>query len=163
MDFGLIYQTYFKDVFLYMRSVAGNEDIAEEITQETFFKALKALDSFDGRKDIRAWLFTIARNTYFTYRKKQKKFVEREADDDTPDPQSDFSSYMADEETSFRIHQYLHSMKEPYKEIFSLRVFGELSFPQIASLFGKSPGWARVVFYRAKVQIQEYMEETEHE
>ena len=163
MDFDLIYQTYFKDVFLYLRSMSANESIAEEITQETFVKALKSLDSFDGSKDIRAWLFTIAKNTYFTYCKRQKIFVENEIADDISDPQSDFTSHIADEETTFRIHQFLHLMKEPYKEVFSLRVFGELSFEKIALLFGKSPSWARVVFYRAKAQIKEYMEVLENE
>lgn len=66
MDFESIYQLYFKDVFLFLRSISVNEDIAEEITQETFTKALKAIDTFDGNKDIRAWLFTIAKNTYFS-------------------------------------------------------------------------------------------------
>lgn len=64
MDFDLIYQAYFKDAFLYMCSLSADENIAEEITQEAFTKALKSLDSFDGKKDIRAWLFTIAKNTY---------------------------------------------------------------------------------------------------
>lgn len=59
MDFDLIYQTYFEDVFLYLRGLSNSETIAEEITQETFMKALKALDRFDGSKDIKAWLFTI--------------------------------------------------------------------------------------------------------
>ncbi len=163
MDFELIYQTYFKDVFLYLRSMSANESIAEEITQETFVKALRSLESFDGSKDIRAWLFTIAKNTYFTYCKRQKIYVENKIADDISDPQADFTSCIADEDTAFRIHQFLHLMKEPYKEVFSLRVFGELSFEKIALLFGKSASWARVVFYRAKVQIKEYMEVLDNE
>ena len=158
MDFDLIYQTYFKDVFLYMCSLSADEHIAEEITQEAFTKALKSLDSFDGTKDIRAWLFTIAKNTYNTYCKRQKIFKDIEPHEELPAPQPDLTERLADEETAFRIHQYLHEMKEPYKEVFSLRVFGELSFEKIALLFGKSPSWARVVFYRAKMQIKEYME-----
>lgn len=70
MDFDYIYRAYFRDVFLYLRSLSANETIAEEITQETFVKALKSIDSFDYSKDIRAWLFTIARNTYYTYCKR---------------------------------------------------------------------------------------------
>lgn len=158
MDFDLIYQTYFKDVFLYMCSLSADEHIAEEITQEAFTKALKSLDRFDRKKDIRAWLFTIAKNTYYTYCKQQKIFREYEPHEELSDPQPDLTERLADEETAFRIHQYLHKMKEPYKEVFSLRVFGELSFEKIALLFGKSPSWARVVFYRAKMQIKEYME-----
>mgnify|MGYP000070550899 FL=1 len=158
MDFDLIYQTYFKTVFLYMCGLSADEHIAEEITQEAFTKALKSLDSFDGTKDIRAWLFTIAKNTYYTYCRRQKIFKDIASHEELPDPQPNLTERLADEETAFLIHQYLHEMKEPYKEVFSLRVFGELSFEKIALLFGKSPSWARVVFYRAKMQIKEYME-----
>lgn len=160
MDFGYIYQLYFKDVFLYLRSLSASEDTAEEITQETFAKALKAIDSFDGKKDIRAWLFTIAKNTYFTDCKRQKIFVDEESLDGIT--QSFFTERMIDEESAFLIHRFLHDMDEPYKEVFSLRVFGELSYEKIAALFGKSPGWARVTFYRAKKQIMDYMEALEH-
>ncbi len=158
MDFDLIYSSYFKDIFLYLRSLSANDDVAEEIAQETFVKALKSIDNFDGAKDIRAWLFTIAKNTYFTYCKRQKIFVCEELFDNITDPQSIFTDRIVDEESAFRIHQFLHAMNEPYKEVFSLRVFGELSFEKIALLFGKSPSWARVVFYRAKMQIKENME-----
>ena len=163
MDFDLIYQTYFEDVFLYLRGLSNSETIAEEITQETFMKALKALDRFDGSKDIKAWLFTIAKNTYFTYCKRQKLFLEIVIVDNIAAPQSDFTLRVEDEESAFCIHQFLHQMKEPYKEVFTLRVFGELPFEKIAALFNKSPGWARVVFYWAKVQIKEYMEALESE
>ena len=163
MDFDLIYQTYFEDVFLYLRGLSNSETIAEEITQETFMKALKALDRFDGSKDIKAWLFTIAKNTYFTYCKRQKLFLEIVIVDNIAAPQSDFTLRVEDEESAFCIHQFLHQMKEPYKEVFTLRVFGELPFEKIAALFNKSPGWARVVFYRAIVQIKEYMEALESE
>ena len=146
-----------------MRSLAASEDIAEEITQETFVKALKAIDTFDGSKDIRAWLFTIAKNTFFTYCKREKFFVDEELSEDTTDPKSVFTDRMVDEESAFLIHQFLHKMKEPYKEVFSLRVFGELSFEKIALLFGKSSSWARVVFYRAKEQIKAYMEVLDNE
>lgn len=67
MDFEQIYREYFKDVFLYVRSLTTQEGLAEEITQETFTKALKAIDSYDGKKDIRAWLFTIAKNSFYTH------------------------------------------------------------------------------------------------
>lgn len=163
MEIDKIYQTYFKDVFLYLRSLAASENVAEEITQETFAKALKAIDTFDGSKDIRAWLFTIAKNTYFTYCKREKIFVGEELSDNITDPQSVFTDRMVDEETAFLIHQFLHQMKEPYKEVFSLRVFGELSFEKIALIFGKSSSWARVVFYRAKEQIKNYMEVLDNE
>ena len=163
MDFDLIYKQYFRDVFLYLRSLSANEDVAEEIAQETFAKALKAIDSYDGQKDIRAWLFTIAKNTYYTACKRQNLFSGEEPSENIAAPQSVFVEQMMDEECAFQIHSFLHNMKEPYKEVFTLRVFGELPFDKIGMLFGKSPSWARVVFYRAKTQIKEYMEEVSHE
>ncbi len=163
MDFDKIYQLYFKDVFIYIRSLSINEDVAEEITQETFVKALKSIDNFDGSKDIRAWLFTIAKNTYFTYYKRQKIFADSEVPDEIPSIESSLVDHFLNEESAFLIHRFLHSMDEPYKEVFSLRVFGELPFEKIGLLFGKSPGWARVTFYRAKKQILEYMEAIEYE
>lgn len=163
MDFEQIYQAYFGDVFLYLCSLSANEDIAEEMTQETFTKALKSIYTFDGTKDIRAWLFTIARNTYYTFCKRQKIYADKEISENVADVKIDFAERFADEENAFLIHQFLHDMSEPYKEVFSLRVFGELPFEKIGRLFGKSPGWARVTFYRAKKQILEYMEAIEHE
>lgn len=162
MDFESIYQLYFKDVFFFLRSMSASEEIAEEITQETFTKALKAIDSFDGNKDIRAWLFTIARNTYYTYCKRKKICVEDDLENRVSIEQSTFADKIIDEETAFLVHRFLHKMDEPYKEVFTLRVFGELSFEKIALLFGKTANWARVTFYRAKKQIIEYMEAIEN-
>lgn len=162
MDFDTIYQYYFKDVYFYIRSLSANEDIAQEVAQETFTKALKAIDTFDGTKDIRAWLFTIARNTFYTYCRRQKIYIEQDFDEtigqNITTGNVSVIDQLADEENAFLIHQFLHDMKEPYKEVFSLRVFGELSFEKIGMLFGKSAGWARVTFYRAKNQIADYME-----
>lgn len=158
MDFDHVYKAYFKDVFLYLRSLSANADTAEEITQETFESALRSIDTFDGAKDIRAWLFTIAKNKYYTHCKRQKRFTGEAPPEDPPDPRSVFMERIYDQETAFHIHQFLHNMKEPYKEVFTLRVFGELPFDRIALLFGKSASWARVAFYRAKTQIKEYME-----
>ncbi len=163
MDFGQIYQTYFKDVYLYLRNLCANESVAEEITQETFVKALKAIDSFDGSKDIRAWLFTIAKNTYYTFYKRENIYTDKKPDDNAADPGPDFEEQFVDKESAFLIHRFLHEMDEPYKEVFTLRIFGELPFEKIGMLFGKSPGWARVTFYRAKKQIFDYMEAIKHE
>ncbi|NMO94420.1 RNA polymerase sigma factor [Paenibacillus lemnae] len=160
MDVEDIYRTYFHDVFLYTRTLTQSEHIAEEITQETFFKALKSIGQFDGKKDIRAWLFTIAKHTYFTHYKQQQRHVHDEMDQ-MEDSVLDVHmvEQLMNEEEAFLIHRYLHDMEEPYKEVFSLRTFGELSFAKIGQLFGKSDGWARVTFYRAKKKIAAYMEE----
>lgn len=158
MDFEEIYYLYFREVFLYIRSLSGDENIAEEVAQEAFFKALKSINSFDGSKDIRAWLFTIAKNTYFSYYKKSKNKIDYDSLDDISDTGVIISEHLVNEEDAFIIHQFLHTMVEPYKEVFSLRVFGELPFEKIGKLFGKSSGWARVTYHRARKQVIEYME-----
>lgn len=157
MDFEEIYSAYFKDVYRYVCGLSADAVIAEEVTQESFAKALKAVDRFDGRTDVRAWLFSIAKNTYYSHCRKKKESVM----EDTVVTDVSLSERLVDKETAFFIHQYLHNMDEPYKEVFYLRVFGELPFKKIGLLFGKSDDWARVTYYRAKKQIMAYMEEME--
>lgn len=163
MEFEDIYRKYFRDVYRFSLSLTQDRALTEEIVQDTFFRALKSLDKFDGSKDIRAWLFTIARNAYYSYCRAHKQALSQE---DLPQDLADsvrIEERIEDEESAFAIHQFLHSMEQPYKEVFSLRVFGELPFEKIGRLFGKSANWARVTFYRAKVQIIEHMEAMDHE
>lgn len=147
---------------MYIKSLSRDEIIAEEITQEAFFKALKSIEKFDGSKDIRAWLFTIAKNTYFSHYKRKKMQIDLDVKEE-PSTGVQLVKHLMNEEDAFAVHQFLHLMVEPYKEVFSLRTFGELPFEKIGSLFGKSAGWARVTFYRARKQILEYMEGMNHE
>ena len=162
MEFDEIYRLYFKDIYCYVYSLCRSESTAEEVTQETFYKALRSLEQFDGRRDIRAWLFTIAKNTWLSLCRRKRRTAVTEVPEEGAESVN-FVDQMMDEERVFLIHRFLHTMDEPYKEVFSLRVFGELPFEKIGVLFGKSAGWARVTFYRAKQQIQKYMEEIEHE
>ncbi|WP_204437416.1 sigma-70 family RNA polymerase sigma factor [Amphibacillus cookii] len=157
-----MYQKYFKEVYLFIKSLSHDESIAEEMTQDTFFKALKAIEKFDGSRDIRAWLFTIARNTYFSHYKRNKRQIDIDSLGESC-MGVQIVNHLMNEEDAFIVHQFLHSMTDPYKEVFSLRTFGELSFEKIGRLFGKSAGWARVTYYRARKQIIEYMEEKNDE
>lgn len=156
-EFERIYNQYFQDVHLFVLSLSRNDKIAEEITQETFFKALKSIDKFKGNCKINVWLCQIAKNTYFTYLDKQKRY----ATDDIPEEISENSieSMIVNKEETFRLHKVLHRLEEPYKEVFTLRVFGELSFKQISQLFEKTESWARVTFHRAKGKIQDLLRE----
>ena len=159
MDFEIIYRKYFKDVLLYVCGLSGDTLLAEEIAQETFTKALKSIDSYKGDKDIRAWLFTIAKNSYFSYCRKQKQNVPLPEENMIQDTGVSFIEAIEDSEDAMRIHTFIHDMEEPYKEVFMLRVMGDLPYDKIGSIFGKSPGWARVTFYRAKQKVIEFMEE----
>lgn len=153
-----LYKDYFHDVFLYIRSLAGDEHLAEDITQETFFKAMKSVDSFRGDCDIRVWLCQIAKNLLFTHNKKQKRYTGEEIPETVPDNTVRVDELLENSAQSMEIHRVLHTLVEPYKEVFTLRVFGELSFRQIGDIFGKTESWARVTFHRAKLKIVEELE-----
>ncbi|MBQ8726924.1 MAG: RNA polymerase sigma factor [Oscillospiraceae bacterium] len=154
-----LYNTYFHDVYLYMMSLSKSEEISEEITQETFFRAMKSLDKFEGKSSIKTWLCQIARNLFINHIKKQKRFSDDELPVDIPDVKSDFVEKISDSSEAVSIYKILHNLEEPYKEVFSLRVFSELSFKQIADIFGKTESWARVTFHRGKLKISEKLEE----
>ena len=157
-EFEDTYNAYFKDVYLYICSLSGDQHLAEDITAETFIKAMKAIDSFKGNCDIRVWLCQIAKNSYFSYLRKNRKFVDLEKLPERAD-EHDVAEMIAAAEASMKIHEVLHNLNEPYKEVFTLRVFGELSFKQIANLFGKSENWACVTYHRARKKVKERMED----
>lgn len=148
-DFEEIYATYFDSVYQYVLSLCRDVHTAEEVTQESFCKAMTHLDRFDGRCRLYVWLCQVAKNTYLTHVRKQKR---------RPTPPEDepshpgFEGELLDSDSAWQLHRLLHDLNEPYKEVFSLRVFGELSFSQIGQLFGKSDSWARLIFYRAKTE-----------
>ena len=150
-DFEAVYRQYFADVYKYALALSRDEQTAEEVTQETFFKALTASDSFRGDCQLRVWLCQIARNQYLTLCRERKKFTDAE-----PEPgDSGIEEGFADREDARRLHILLHALPEPYKEVFSLRTFGELPFSQIGELFGKTESWARVTYFRARRKLKE--------
>lgn len=157
VDFERIYSEYFRDVYRFAYSISRDEKIAEEITQETFFKALQGIDNFRGQCKLVVWLCQIAKNCYFSHLDKQKRFVSEQEEPANCEASPEETLLKKDE--TMRIHKALHLMNDPYKEVFMLRVFGELSYAEIGGLFEKSEGWARVTFYRSKQKIQEMLRE----
>ena len=165
MEFDQIYSTYFKPVYLYVMQLSGSEHIAEEITSETFFKAINSIDSFRGDCDMRVWLCQIAKNTYFSYLKKNKKVLSIDESDlqNVVDPDACIDVQIGEQEEARLIRKILHDMSDPYKEVFMWRVFGELSFKEIGELYEKTDNWACVTYHRARKMIQNRLEEIEHE
>lgn len=156
-EFEDIYIKYFDDVYKYVYSLCRNSTVAEEITQDTFFKALKSIDSYKGECKLRVWLCQIAKNTYFTFCSKQKRLVMYDSVEHVQT--SDFESDFLRNEESLEIHKAIHRLEEPYKEVFLLRIFGELSFLKIGEVFEKTEGWARVTYHRAKIKLKEIYNE----
>lgn len=158
-EFEEIYRRYFRDVELYLRAICRDETLAEELTEQVFFQALKALPGFRGDCDIRTWLCAMGRNCYLSHLRKTKPNVDVE-EIQIPDPRKSLEEQVQDREQAMAIHRILHDLPEPYKEVFSLRIFGQLSFGDIGALFGRTANWACVTYHRARQKIQQEMEET---
>lgn len=157
-EFETIYRTYFRDVELYLRAICKDESLAEELTEQVFFQALKALPKFRGDCDIRTWLCAMGRNCYLSHLRKARP-TENIDELQIPDPRKTVEERITDREQAMAIHRVLHDLPEPYKEVFSLRVFGQLSFQDIGGLFGRTANWACVTYHRARAKIQTEMEE----
>lgn len=159
MDFEKLYNTYYMKVYSYVMTIMKNVHLAEEITQEVFFKALKT-NTFKGNSGEFTYLCAIAKNTCTDYLRKQSKMQELDPDAHVCD-KADIEIEIENKDMALKIHQILHNMEEPYKEVFQLRIFGELSFINIGNIFGKSENWARVTYHRARLKIQERMKDYE--
>ena len=157
-SFDQIYQSYFDPVYRYVLSLSGSPQTAEEITQETFFKALRSLDQFQGRSSLKSWLCAIAKNLWLSeLRRKKTRPIDEIAQ--LSDPSVGPEEALVRQDESMRVHRLLHHLDEPYREVFTLRTLGQLSFRDIGELFGKSENWACVVYHRARAKIREKMEE----
>ena len=164
-DFEKVYKEYFNDVYLYIKRLSGDEHIAEEITSETFFKALKSIDSFRGECEIRVWLCQIAKNSFYTYIKKDSKIqnVEEAELVNLPDSKNNVADEVQSKLQAFEIQRILHEIDDPYREVFMWRVYADLSFKEIAGIFNKNENWACVTYHRARNQIKKRLEEKQNE
>ena len=153
-----IYQQYAQTVYKYLISKIHNEDLAEELTQETFCQAIKSINHFDGKCKISTWLCAIAKNLYLAHLRKNP--VHEDVDE------VDLSVDSAENEAlenlgKMELMKKLHELEEPYREVTYLRVFGGLSFAEIGEVLGKSENWARVTFYRGKEKLRKEVQENE--
>ena len=142
-----IYQKYAQTVYKYLMTLCGNDSLAEEITQETFFQAIKGIDSFDGSCKITTWLCSIARNQLYAWYRKNPVSVEPQEEDKITDGSDEI---LLKKEEKIRLLKCIHQLPDTQKEIVQLRIYGNLSFSEIGEVFGKSENWTRVTFYRAK-------------
>lgn len=151
-----IYQEYAWTVFKYLLSKTHDEDLAQELTQETFYQALKSIDRFDESCKISTWLCAIAKNQLLAYRRKHPK---QENLEDT-----ELITGSAEEEVlrgldRVELMRQLHQCPEPFREVMYLRIFGNLSFKEIGEIMEKTENWARVTFYRGKEKLKKGWEE----
>ena len=159
-DLESIYRENADTVFRFLMSRTGSADLSEELTQETFYQAVRSIDRFDGRCSASTWLCGIAKHLYIDAVRRRKPT--EPLPEDIPSGE-DFAEKIVRKDQAMIAHRYLHSLEEPYREVFTLRTFCDLSHPQIAELFKKSEAWSRVTYYRARCMLQEAMKENQHE
>ena len=150
-----LYEAYYMRVYSYAMTLTGDQTHAEEITQETFFRAISKQSSFRGESDEVTWLCAIAKNLFLDEKRRQNRH--EPISEDMPDTEKSVEQSSSDHDSSFRNQIALHALEEPYREVFELRVFGELSFREIGMIFEKTENWARVTYHRARLKLQERM------
>ena len=152
-----LFDTYYMKVFSYAMTLTGDRTQAEEITQETFFRAFATKHRFRRESDDGTWLCAIAKNFFLDKRRRHSRH--KTILEDVPDFGKDVEKIVEDRDSSFQIHLALHQLEEPYREVFMLRVFGELCFREIGIIFKKTENWARVTYYRARIKLRKRMGE----
>ncbi len=154
-EFDEVFSRHYPIVYRYALSLCQNAAMADEIAQETFYRAFLKIDTFRGECGLSVWLCQIAKHEVYRHR----RHLTRHAEQDATEGGLSLEVSLANREQAFQIHRLLHALEEPYKEVFSLRLFGELPFLDIAKLFGKTESWARVTYYRAKQKLTNAMKE----
>ena len=150
---------YYKIVFGYVFSLCGNEELTEDIVQDTFVQAILHEKSFRGDCKVETWLCQIAKNLYYSHLRKKN----RQEPPEQGYTENDFVHKLEEKDTAKNVLKVLHELPEPYREVFYLHVFGEIALVEIAELFGKSPSWAGVTYYRAKQKISDRLKEDGYE
>ena len=153
-----IYQQYAKTVYRFLISHTQDADLSEELTQETFYQAIRSIDRYDESCRISTWLCGIAKNVLLTWYRKHPKEESLDSlaelsDDNAPVTES-AENTAVHEAGRMELLKLIHELPEPSREVMYLRVFGGLSFAEIGEVHGKTENWARVTFYRAKEKLR---------
>lgn len=169
-EFDSLYEEYSKMIYRYIFLMCKNKELAEDIMQNTFLKAIQSIDSFEGKCKFSTWLCQTAKNEYFNYCRKYQRqqsyeeYVEARGEIPVTSepyfPDQYLEKLIRNEDVGI-ICNAMQELPEPYKEVFMLRIYGELGFNEIGELFGKNATWARVTYFRAKEKIKKCLQHKE--
>lgn len=154
-DMKQIYEQYFETVNKYLFCLTHNNDISEELTQETFYKAVKKIDTYKGECKISVWLCQIAKNLWYDYCKKNKKVIRIEEELLEISEENSTEEKVISNDEKMLLYKKMQMLDERTREVIYLRITGELSFKEIGVILNKTENWARVTFYRGKNQLKE--------
>lgn len=152
-----VYKEYSNTVYKYLFCLTGKEEIAEDLTQETFAIAIKQINKFRGDCKISVWLCEIAKHLWYKELKKSKKNKNISINDlnEEIEEAQTTEDIICEKEEKLKLFKDMQKLDEQSKEVIYLRMVGNLNFIEIGEILGKTPNWARVTFYRAKQKIRE--------
>ncbi len=152
-DLEQIYQQHAQTVYKFLLAQSGDDQLAEELTQETFYQAVRSIDRFDGSCKISVWLCQIAKHLWYQHLRKQKREVPLSAEE-MEIPIASTEARLLEQQNQLDILRQIHTLPADSREVVYLRTFGNLSFREIGDVMGRSETWARVTFYRSKEKIK---------
>ncbi len=153
MNMDVIYKEHAETIFRFLLAMCHDEDIAEELTQETFYQAVRCAGKYDGSCKITTWLCQIAKHLWYRELEKRKRKGTSELNENVPEEKNALEDEILIKEQKMEIFRKIHLLDEVQKEVLLLRITGAFSFREIGDIFGKNENWARVTFYRAKQKI----------
>ena len=153
-DMSEIYQDHARTVYKFLLSQTHDPDLAEELTQETFYQAVRSIDRFDGGCKVSVWLCQIAKHLWFQHLRKRKREAPVSPEDLPEAPGPSAEEGLLEREGRMELLRLVHRLPEPQREVVYLRAFGGLSFREIGDICGKTETWARVTFYRSKEKLR---------
>jgi RNA polymerase sigma-70 factor, ECF subfamily len=157
-DFEELYRLYSKKLFRYLVCLSGDRRLAEELLQETFYQAINSIFRFKGNSKVSTWLYQISKNVYLKHvsRTRRERLASLDEAENTASPEL-LDAAMIVEEQNTNLTTAISRLNDPFREIIVLRIFNELSFKEVGDLFNRSEGWARINFYRAKLQLRAFL------
>lgn len=153
-DIEQIYKEYFETVNKYLFCLTQNNDISEELTQETFYRAVKKINTYRGECKISVWLCQIAKNLWYDYYRKNKKLTNEDEIFNIQEMNTLEEKVISNDE-KISLYKKMQNLDEKTREVMYLRITGELSFKEIGVILNKTENWARVTFYRGKNKLKE--------
>ncbi len=148
-----IYQKYGTMVYRYLLGMCQNEDLAEELTQETFYQAVKSSNTYDGSCKVSTWLCQIGKHMWYRELRRRKRFCDTEPEEPVSYAGNPEEQYLHKEKLSEVVEQIQNLSKEE-KEVIMLRASTSLTFREIGEITGRSENWARVTYFRAKQKLK---------
>ena len=148
-----IYQEHAQTIYKFLLSQCHDPTLAEELTQETFYQAVRSIGRFDGSCKISVWLCQIAKHLWYQHLEKHKREI-LVCEPQENEPVCSVEEAVIKRETHLELLRKIHDLPDPAREVVYLRIFGELSFREIGDVLDKTENWARVTFYRSKEKIK---------